>query len=129
MLRAYYLTVEENLMFVAMAEDEEVEEAVERLRQKATSLEQSALLEETTKLMPADTVGRFYISPQGCAQWAQRMLDEFGGGGGGAMVPQLSLPETPPIGIAIRFPEKQLNVDVIWPASITKKLVEHFKPQ
>lgn len=128
-MRILYVVADENLLLTCIGANENIEKAIERMKQRETGLEKSELVAETAKLMPSDAVGTFYISVHGGAQWVQRMVEEMSAMAGGALVaPQFNIPEAPPIGIAVRFPEKQLSVDVIWPAALTKALVERFNP-
>ena len=128
-LRITLVAVDDHHVLFGMNGQADMELAIERLRQGELGLEQSSHVQETTKLMPAEVAGRFYISPQGLAEWTQRMIDSFVPIAGGMEIPQLKLPETPPIGISVQAPKKQLAVDIVWPANVTKKLVEHFGEQ
>ena len=126
-LRIRYVCVDDNLMITAIADQESLEAAIERLKQQERGLDDSQMVAETAKLMPSNADGSFYLSLQGIAKWITRLQNASVPLGGGQPTP-IDLPASPPIGIAIRFPERQLSVDVIWPAAITEALIEEREP-
>jgi hypothetical protein len=102
-----------------------LEETIASIRAGGKTLAADTMLAKTTALMPSDAPWVAYISPRGTVAWIRGMVENFLGGMGGPEIPDF--PETPPIGISIRFVDGRLAADMIVPADMIAGLVEYIQ--
>jgi hypothetical protein len=125
-MRQVYLPVDGQTVIYGMADDAELQQIVDRVKQGETGLQNSAFMQTTDKLLPAAASWRIYISPPGAVEWVKNIASVFF-----AMMGQApTIPEfaaSPPIGIAIQMTAGKAEVDVVWPADSLKALADFIK--
>lgn len=126
-LRMLLVAADEKTLVFGLAGEEQMVAAIEQLKQQERGLRNSADVQTTTKLLQPEAAWKLYVSPEGCVNWFQRVMDELFG----QIVQQATqFPEYtagPPVGISLHMHGAQGEVDVVWPAESLKSLADFVR--
>jgi hypothetical protein len=125
--RTYLVAADGETVVSGLASKEKMEQAVGRVLAGNAALVESAEVKTTASLLDAGAPWRAFVSPQGCVQWASRLMkqiiSQFGGG-----VPEIpEYPKSPPVGISVNLASGQLHAEMVWPAETLKQLAKYIK--
>lgn len=127
-LRILLAAADEKTLICGLADEEQMNKALERVKQQEMGLADSAHVQSTLKLLNPEAAWKFYVSPQGCVKWFHRVMDELFGQI--VQQPAAQIPEyeaAPPVGVSLYHHGSQIEVDVCWPAPALAALADFIK--
>ncbi len=126
-VRSLIVAVDETNLVFGMSNEQRVLKVIEQLKQREQGLRQSAGIQTTSGLLPQEAAWRFYVSPPGCVQWIQRILDELLAQMIGQSIEIPDFAACPPVGISLDFKDSQADVDVVAPVDSLEALADFIE--
>lgn len=122
-LELLWVQTDDNQIVCGMCEQDDITNLIKQLKAEEKGLGESKQIDTTRNLLPKESAGLWFISLQGCAQWANRCFEELLEPVFGFSNPQFELPESPPIGFSLDFPKNQIVSEIVWPRELTQALL------
>ncbi|MCH2115274.1 MAG: hypothetical protein MK171_10240 [Pirellulales bacterium] len=126
-LRYLLVATGDNTIAFGMGSEEKLALLLESQRERESGLTDSADVQQTMQLLPEESAWKLLISPQGCAQWANRFVNEL-------MIylseQTVSIPEfpvSPPVGVSMHWRDSHIEGDIVCPGETLKALSEFIK--
>jgi hypothetical protein len=120
--RHYYLPLDDTRVLAVIGDEAQARQGVAWATANERGLADSLHVKSTAKLLDPAAAWMFYVSPQGCVAWYERLYGlltaQFG-------APAIKLPvyaAGPPIGVGITLDHRALQVDAVAPVQTLRDL-------
>ena len=123
MFRMLIVGVDERTLVYGMADEQRMTRVIDEVKQTEMGLQNSPHLQATHQLLEPAAAWKFYVSPQGCVNWAKRIINEL------FLQQATEIPEYdpgPPVGISLNLHAGQAELDVVWPAEGVRALADYI---
>jgi len=110
-----------------MASEKQLMPLIKQVEEGESGLYDSAEVQVTLKLAPADAPWKLLISPQGCVTWVKRIVDEFLAHLVGQTPDIPDFDACPPVGLSLNLVDGRIEADLVCPVETLNALAAYIK--
>ncbi|NOY30280.1 MAG: hypothetical protein GXP28_08915, partial [Planctomycetes bacterium] len=126
-MRQLLVAANEQTLVYGMANEEQLVALIPQIENGESGLLDSAEVQMTLKLSPADAPWRLLISPQGCVKWGKRIMDEFLTHLMGQTPEIPDFDSCPPVGLSVNLVEGRVEADLVCPVETLEALAAYIE--
>lgn len=125
-LHYYFIPTDSKTIATSLSNDKAFEEFIHGHEQES-GLTGNGHVKNTLVLLDDKAPWKLVVSPAGCVQWVDRIVNELFSVLSGQTVPIPEFPACPPIGISMKIEDTILEGDMVLPGETLKALADYIK--
>ena len=126
-MRQLLVAANQHTIVYGMANEEQLIPLIKLAENNESGLHDSAEVQTTLKLTPADAPWKFIISPSGCVTWGKRFANMFLSNLT-TQIPEIpDFDACPPIGLSLNMVEARIEADLVCPVETLKALAAYIE--
>lgn len=125
-LHYYFIPTDSKTIATSLSNDKAFEEFIHGHEQES-GLTGNGHVKNTLVLLDDKAPWKLVVSPAGCVQWVDRIVNELFSVLSGQTVPIPEFPASPPIGFSMKIEDTILEGDMVLPGETLKALADYIK--
>jgi len=126
-MRQLLVAANQHTIVYGMANEEQLIPLIKLAENNEAGLHDSAEVQTTLKLTPADAPWKLFVSPRGCVTWGKRFANMFLSNFT-TQIPEIpDFDSCPPVGVSLNMVDARIEADMVCPVETLKALAAYIE--